>query len=56
MSLLNPFRKLWANNSELKKHNEKLLQENTILLEEIKMLKKLLYDIELDISRRLKNK
>lgn len=38
----------------IKEELEKALKENEILLEEIQMLKKLLYDIELEYTRLAK--
>ena len=38
----------------MKKDLESALNENKILLEEIRMLKKLLYDIELEYTRLIK--
>lgn len=55
MSLLNPFRLLKSEIANIRSEYQKLIKEfqeiqkeNLILLEEIRMLKKLLYGIELD--------
>jgi len=56
MSLLEPFRKLKLKNDNLQELNKKLLKENKILLEEIRMLKNLLYGIKWDLNKLEKKK
>lgn len=51
MSILEVFRRYKLKTSELESCNEKLLEENKILLEEIRMLKKIMYGIELDVDK-----
>ena len=56
MSLMNAWRAWNGKVKKLEKNYDIILQENKILWEEIKMLKKLVYDLEIEYTALLRRK
>ena len=56
MSLMNAWRAWSGKVKQLEKDYDTIMQENKILKEEIKMFKKLVYDLEIEYTSLLRRK